>query len=225
MVSAFRRIGDAPDAETLKLLGDMIDKSGNEAADWLMDRVIAPNRSPLMIGEDMKQIGLENTFLAGYFYEGAPLLALIETPANQRVDVRTDPDPYSQTTPSDIGMLLEDIYRCADSGGGTLIAAFGADITQAECKLMIEYLARNKIGVLIEAGVPDGTQVAHKHGWVTYAGVINTIGDAAIVYTPGGNYVLVIFLYHPQQLIWDPASKLIADLTRAVYNYYNLPSP
>lgn len=224
MVSVFKRLGDQPDPETVKLLGDMIDKSGNEAADWLMDRVIASNRSPLVVGDDMKVIGLENTFLAGYFYEGAPLMEVVNTPANQRTDINTDPDPYSQTTPSDIGMLLEDIYRCADSGGGTLAAAFPGQITQAECQLMIDYLARNKIGVLIEAGVPDGTRVAHKHGWVSYLGIINTVGDAGTVFTPGGNYVLVIFLHHPVQVVWDPASKLVADLSRAVYNYYNLPS-
>jgi len=53
--------------------------------------------------------------------------------------------------------------------------------------------------------------------------VINTIGDAGIVYTPGGNYVIVIYLYHPVQLVWDPSSELIAQLGRAVYNYYNIP--
>jgi beta-lactamase class A len=170
----------------------------------------------------MRAAGLPNTFLAGYFYAGAPLLEVVKTPANQRTDVFTDPDPYSQTTPSDMGMLLQDIYLCAENGGGSLLAVFPGEITQEECRQMIEYLANNKIGVLIEAGVPDGTRVAHKHGWVSVNGIINTIGDAGIVYTPGGNYVLVVFLYHPQQLIWEPASKLIADLSRAVYNYYNI---
>lgn len=223
LVSVFRRLGENPDQETIKLMQDMIDKSGNEAADWLMDRVIADNRSPLIVSEDMKKLGLVNTFLAGYFYEGAPLLAVVETPANQRTDINTDPDPYSQTTPSDIGMLLEDIYQCATANGGALMAAFPGEITQAECQQMIDFLALNKIGVLIEAGVPDGTKVAHKHGWVSTNGIINTIGDAGIVYTPGGNYILVVFLHHPEQLVWDPASKLLADLSRAVYNYFNLP--
>ncbi len=223
MVSVFRRLGEQPDEETLKLLADMIDKSGNEAADWLMDRVIADNRSPLVVRDDMKALGLDNTFLAGYFYAGAPLLETVKTPANQRTDVNTDPDPYSQTTPSDIGMLLEDIYLCAETGGGSLPAVFPGQITQNECRQMIDLLVNNKIGVLIEAGVPDGTRVAHKHGWVAVNGIINTIGDAGIVYTPGGNYVLVVFLHHPDQLIWENASKLIADLSRAVYNYYNIP--
>lgn len=223
MVSTFRRLSDTSDAETMKLLQDMIDLSGNEAADWLMDRVIDPQRGPLLVTQDMQALGLENTFLAGYFSFGSPLLALIETPANSRTDVFTDPDPYSQTTPSDIGMLLDDIYQCAQNGGGALPAVFPGEITQAECVLMNDYLLKNRLPVLLTAGLPEATPIAHKHGWVTVNGIINTIGDAGIVYSPGGNYVLVVFLYHPDQLIWEPASALIAQLSQAVYNFYNIP--
>jgi hypothetical protein len=225
MVSAFRRIGDDPDPETLKLLEDMVDRSGNEAADWLMDRVIDPSHTqgPLMVTEDMRALGLENTFLAGYFTFGSPLLFVYETPANTRTDVFTDPDPYNQTTPSDIGMLLMDIYQCAQTGGGSLPAVFPGEITQAKCQAMNTYLLNNRLPVLLTAGLPEGTPIAHKHGWVTYNGVINTIGNAGIIYSPGGNYILSVFLYHPEQLIWDSASELVAKLSQAVYNYYNLP--
>ncbi len=224
MVSIFRRFGDDPDAESLKLLNDMITKSGNETADWLMERVIDPTSAPLLVTDDMSALGLQNTFLAGYFSIGSPLLARLQTPANQRNDVNTDPDPYSQTTPTDIGMLLADIYQCAQNGGSALTAVFPGEITQEECQSMIEYLKNNKLPVLLTAGIPETMQIAHKHGWVSdINGVINTIGDAGLIYTPGGNYVLVVFLNHPVQLVWDPASGLIADLSRAVYNYYNLP--
>lgn len=225
MVSVYRRLTDNSDAEAIRLLGEMITKSGNETADWLMDRVIAGNRAPLVVSEDMQQLGLKNTFLAGYFTAGSPLLARIETPANQRSDVNTDPDPYNQTTPSDIGMLLEDIYECAQNGGGALMAVFPGEITQAECQAMLEYLKNNKLPVLLTAGIPETVQIAHKHGWVSdINGVINTIGDAGIIFTPAGDYVLVIFLYHPVQLVWEPASTLVANLSRAVYNYYSLSS-
>lgn len=224
MVSAFRRLGDNPDSETMKLMSDMIDKSGNEAADWLMERVIDPNLAPLDVSDDMKMLGLNNTFLAGKFTFGSPLLQRFDTPANTRTDINTDPDPYNQTTPSDIGMLLEDIYQCAQTGGGALSAVFPGEITQAECLEMNAALIRNRLPVLITAGLPEGTQVAHKHGWVAPNGIINTIGDAGIVYSLGGNYVVVIFLYQPDQLIWDPASELMAILSRAIYNYYNPPA-
>lgn len=224
MVSAYRRIGNNPDEETLKLLSDMIDKSGNEAADWLMNRVIDNRRGPLVVTEDMQALGLKNTFLAGYFGIGSPLLAQIKTPANQRGDVNTRPDIYSQTTPSDIGMLLADIYQCAQTGGGTMRAIFGDTITQARCKDMNTFLINNRLPSLLTAGIPEGTQIAHKHGWVSDPnGVINTISDAGIIYSIGGNYVMVVFLHNPDQLLWDPASLLIAELSRAAYNYFNLP--
>lgn len=221
MVSAFRRLDDDPDSETTHLIQEMIEKSGNDPADWLMERVIDPFDGPLDVTNDMQTLGLDNTFLAGQFYPGAPLLAAFETPANQRNDINTDPDIYNQTTPSDIGMLLEDIYQCTQQGEGNLQAVFPDELTQEECQAMVNYLGHNKIGLLIEAGVPDGTPVAHKHGWVTYFGVMNTLGDVGIVYTPGGNYVLSIFVYHPDQLIWEPASELVAVLSEAVYNYFN----
>jgi beta-lactamase class A len=223
MVSVFHRLGDPPDPEALRLLGEVIDKSGNESADWLMDRVIDPVRGPLIVTDDMEKLGLKNTFLGGYLTLGSPLLERYISPANSRADVNTDPDPYSQTTPSDIAMLLEDIYQCATTGGGALTAAFPSEITRSECQSMVDYLSRNKIGVLEEAGVPEGTQIAHKHGWVSNNGIINSIGDAGIIYTPGGNFILSIFLNHPDQLIWEPASRLVAELTQAVYNYYNIP--
>jgi beta-lactamase class A len=226
MVSVFRRLGDQIGNDTLKNLQDMIAHSINAATDWLIETVIDPGSGPLLVTEDMETLGLENTFLAGYFYQGAPLLLRISTPGNQRTDVTTDADPYNQTTPLEMGMLLLDIYQCATSGNGNLIAAFPGEITQPECEMMIDNLLQDKTARLIEAGLPDGTNIAHKHGWVTdIYGIIHDMSDAAIVYTPGGNYVLSIYLYDSEQIIFDPANDMVKNLSRAVYNYYNLPEP
>ena len=229
MVSYFIKYGTAAlDESSSAMILDMIRKSENPPADRLMERLDAL-RGPLIVTEDMRKIGLENTFLAGFFCSAefpCPLLERISTPANQRTDVFTDPDSFNQTTPSDIGMLLADIYQCAETSGGALIAAFPDKINSEICKQMISFLAADKIGVLVEAGVPEGTQVAHKHGWISEpsSGVIQNISDAAIVYTPGGNYVLVIYAYHPVQTVWEPVSTLFAQMSQTVYNFYNLPT-
>jgi beta-lactamase class A len=225
MTSIFRRINEDEDPETINLLKKMIIESGNDPADWVMERVIHTSLAPLEITDDMQKLGLENTFLAGEFGLGSPLLKVYKTPANQREDISTDPDLYNQTTPSDIGMLLEDIYLCADNGQGTFKAVFPEEITQAECQIMIDYLSQNKMPSLLEAGVPDVTAVAHKHGWVTYNGIMRTLGDAGIIFSPGGDYILAIFLYHPQQLIWDNSSFLVGQLSAAIYNFYNQNTP
>jgi beta-lactamase class A len=228
MVSYFIKYGtEALNEQSSTLILDMIRLSENPPADRLMES-LDPLRGPLLVTEDMRKIGLQNTFLAGFFCSPdspCPLLERITTPANQRPDVATDPDPFNQTTPSDIGMLLSDTYQCAENGGGALIAAFPDKITPEICQQMITFLASDKIGVLIEAGVPEGTKVAHKHGWISDASslVIKNFSDAAIVYTPGGNYVLVIYAYHPVQTVWEPVSALFAQMSQAVYNYYNLP--
>jgi beta-lactamase class A len=226
MISIFRRIGENLDAETTKNLEDMIAKSINTAADWLMQNKIDQARGPLIVTDDLRTLGLGNTFLGGYFYAGAPLLEVFKTPANQRTDISTEPDPYSQTTPAEIGQLLKDLYQCANMNGGALVAAFPGEITQSECQIMINYLIQDRIALLIQAGVPDGTNVAHKHGWVTDAyGIIHDMSDAAIVFTPGGNFVFTIYMYHPVQIVFDPANQLVKDLARAIYNFYNIPTP
>lgn len=224
MVSTMKMLNEPHPIEADELIGQMIDRSDNPPADKLMMDYMNVNTGPLLVSEDLNALGLDSTFLAGFFYTGAPLLRSYSTPANQREDVFTNPDVYNQTTAAEIGMLMEDIYQCADSGGGALVAAFPGQISQTECGQMVSFLSRNRIGVLIEAGLPEGTQLAHKHGWITDPtdGVIHTIGDAGIAYTPGGNFVLAIFTYHPIQLVFDPINQMYADLSRAIYNYFNL---
>ncbi len=222
MVSAFKVIDDPSPEIYLSLMEEMIEQSENSSTDELAQTVIEENLAPMIVTEDLQTLGLENTFWGGYFYLGAPLLQRYETTANQRTDINTDPDIYNQTTPSDMGMLMEDIYQCAEFGGGALIAAFQGEITQEECQLMVTYMAKNQIAVLIQSGVPSGTVVAHKHGWANELdGLLHTIGDVAIVYSPGGDYVLSIFVHHPVQAVFDPVNELFAQLSRAFYNYFN----
>lgn len=209
-----------PDSVNLKIL-NMIHKSDNVASDDVMAE-LDPNTGPLVVTQDMRKIGLSNTFLAGFFHVGAPLLQRFLTPANQRTDISNDPDVYNQTTPSDMGMLLEDIYQCSETGGGALVAAFPDKINQDVCRQIVAYLVADKIGVLLEAGVPEGTQVAHKHGWVPDPdGVVRNFSDAGIIYSPGGNFVMSIYAHHPVQIVFDTANHLFASLTQAVYNYFN----
>jgi beta-lactamase class A len=225
LISLYQRMDEQPGDSTQNLLNDMIVDSINEATDQLMQGIIHPDRAPLMVTENIQRLGLENTFLAGYFYNGAPLLADYQTPSRARTDVFTDPDPYNQTTPTDIGVLLADLYQCAETGGGALVAVFGDDITQSECQDMVNLLSQTRIAILLEAGAPEGTRIAHKHGWVTNpnTGVNNTMADAGIVFTPSGDYVVAIFLYHQEQLVWEQSSVMFSDLGRAIYNYYTLP--
>ena len=222
LVAYFIQHGKDPVPEDVnqKIL-NMIHKSDNVASDDVMTE-LSPETGPLIVTQYLRKLGLSNTFMAGFFYPGAPLLQRFTTASNQRTDVFTDPDIYNQTTPSEMGILLEDIYQCAETGGGALVAAFPDRIGAAVCQQIVAYLLADRIGVLLEAGVPEGTQVAHKHGWVPDTdGVVRNFSDAGIVYTPGGNFVLAIYTHHPVQVVFDTANQLFASLTQAVYNYFN----
>jgi beta-lactamase class A len=224
MVSVYQYFGGKLNEQTVNLLQSMITESENAAADALMES-LDKIRGPLVVSETMQALGLENTFINGYFYPGAGVLKFYNTPANKRTDVNTDPDIYSQTTPADMGMLLEDIYLCAQTGGSSLVAVFPGKIDQAACQQMLQYLEQNKPVMLIKAGVPEGVVIANKYGYVSdINGIVNNVSDAAIVYTPVGNYVLTIYAYHPIQALWNTVSPMFVEFSRAIYNYFNLSS-
>jgi len=227
LVSTFSRREAPYDQALLSDIALMIEQSDNSASDTVAQEGVDKIRGPLFISEDMFSLGLQNTYWAGYFKLGSPMLQAFKTPANQRTDIDTNADPYAQTTPADMGMLLEDLYYCNKNFGGAFPLVFEGRVTQAECKLMVDYLSKDNIGQLIQAGVPASTVVAHKHGWAVEVadGYIHTIADSGIVYTKGGDFILSIFAFHPVQAIFDTVNQLFADLAGAAYNYYNLEIP
>jgi beta-lactamase class A len=217
MVEAYRHLDGPPDQDTTKILTETMTLSGNFTANLLLRYVIGDGdayQGVRHLNESMSYLGLVNTFMAAPYDEDV-LPQHIRTPANSRTDINTNPDPFMQTTPQDMGLLLEMIYQCAD-GGGTLVAAYPDQIIPDECRDMLDMMSQNHIGSLIEAGVPEGTRVAHKHGWIG-----DSHGDAGIVFSPGGDYVLCMYLYHPGWLEWEVSSPIMADLSQAVYRYFN----
>ncbi len=223
MVSVFRRTDEPTPPQIINSMSLMIQESGNAPADVLMDQTLSKGIGPLEVTQDMQMLGLQNTFLGAYMAR-PDFLSRNETPSNLRTDLNTNPDPFSQTTPLDMGMILEDIYMCSQNGGGAFAAAFPEKITQGECQQMVSLLAGNKtVAILLQAGLPEGTQIAHKHAYATESdGLIHTMGDSGIIYTPGGNYILSIFLHDPVQMVFDPANRMMAELSEAVYNYFNI---
>ena len=110
--------GSNLDAATIDVISRVLAKSDNSATDQVLERIDTTN-GPVIVTQNMETLGLNSTFLGGMFYLGAPnLLPGRLTPGNQRTDVFADPDPYSQTTPTEMGTLLADIYQCDQSGGG-----------------------------------------------------------------------------------------------------------
>lgn len=223
MISVLRRTDQPTPEAVANLFERMIVYSENPPADTLMSTYLDEVRGPLIVSEDLAELGMENTFLAGYFYLGAPVLQIFTTPANSRTDINLDPDIYNQTVPAEAGQLLSAIYACAQDGSGLLTDTFPGEITQTECQLMVDILSANQIGLLIEAGLPPEVVAAHKHGWVQELdGLLHSMSDVAIVFTPGGDYVLNVFIHDPGQLDFDQGNRLIARLSQTVYNFFNI---
>jgi beta-lactamase class A len=104
----------------------------------------------------------------------------------------------NQTSARDLAVLLEAI----ESGK--------AASTQSS-REMLDILAAQEFNDEIPAGLPAGTRVAHKTGWIT--GVTH---DAALVYPSGRKpYVLVVLTKGIRER--PVAQKLIADISRLVW--------
>ena len=88
----------------------------------------------------------------------------------------------------------------------------GKAASRRSCREMLDILARQEFNDGIPAGLPPGTRVAHKTGWIS--GVNH---DAALVYPPGRKpYVLVVLTKGiPEQPV---AQRLIADISRLVWD-------
>ena len=200
----------------------MVVESENAPADTLMQYYLDENLGPLIVTEDMQALGLENTFLAGYFYPGAPLLRFIDTPANTRTDIDLDPDFYNQVTVKDLSTLMTAIYQCATDGSGLLTETFPGEITQSECQTMVSIMSELKPLPFIDTVLPPEATVADKYGYVTANdGLMHSITDAAIVYTPNADFVLAISVYQSDWLDMTEGARVIGRLAQTVYNFFN----
>ncbi len=129
-----------------------------------------------------------------------------------------NPDPFIQTTPEEIVRLLEMLYRCS-LDEGALLAAFPEELTADDCGFILEVLETNPIGTWIRSGIPSDLRFAHKHGFSA-----QTIADAGIVFSPGGDYVIGIFAYANVSWLGCYPHPVFFDISRAAYGFFNLES-
>ncbi len=224
MLETLRAVDGPLGLETVKLLEETAINSGNYSANLLLDIVAGENNAYLgvdVLTASMQNLGLKNTFIVTP-YEEPPRAAkpTLITEANSNPTIDFDPDPAMQTTASEMGRLLGMIYDCS-RGGGTLIAVYAGKVTPEECKYLIELMAQNDEGNLIRFGVPENVTVAHKHGWAN-----NTHGDAGLVLSPGGDYVIATYLHQDSE--WLPANisfPILRELSRTVFNFFNAENP
>ncbi len=229
LISYFHYQTFAPPQEDAWLLANSLLCSNNSSSNLLM-QIMGGAGTDIFPGlqyvtDVARSVGARNTYIT------APLVLGVEgqefgsnpipqTNPNPRFD--TDPDPYNQTTAEDMGTLFMMIYDCAKYGSGLRAIYPDGEFTQTECQQMLELMSGNDLQRLIQAGVPRGTRVSHKNGW------LNTMhADAGIVFPPNGHdYIISVFVWQAGEFFdYQVAWPLIEEISRAAWNYFSPENP
>lgn len=225
-VEAYRVLDGPPNEYVQGLFFETAVQSSNYGANLLLHEIAGEANTYLgaeMLTESMHRLGLVNTFLAIPYDANAVATrpSTYSTPANSVANLIFQPDTARQTTAEDIGTLLSMVYHCA-KGGGALLAVYPGEITPQECQAIIDLMVLNDEGNLIRFGVPEDVRVSHKHGWDEV-----THGDAGIVFSPGGDYVMVEYLHYPDGdfLLHDFSFPILRQFAQLTYNYFNFEQP
>ena len=214
----YRELDAPPTPQQTHLITTTLSESDNSATNQILAIIGAgnPYSGALKVTDFLWSMGMKNSFMAvPYDLKGEIEPPNIETPANTRTDFNTEPDPYIQTTPLEMGLLLESLSQCSQ-GGGNLRLLYPREITPAECEDTLLWLEDNEIKTLLQAGMPEDTRVAHKHGWTG-----DTHADVALVYSPESRFVLSVFLYQPEWLVWEESAPTFASLGQLTYRFFN----
>lgn len=177
------------DEQIDQLLQDMITVSDNESSNELVRR-LSPDGTDHAAG-----MQVVNAFAQAHGYgdtsQGRDLRDYREVPA----------EGENYTSVRDCGLFLERIYH------GDCVSA------QASAK-MLELLKQQTRTWKIPAGVPEGVVTANKTGELS-----DTENDAAIVYSPGGDYVLCVTSTGLTDT--SAAQQNIVSISSTVYQYMN----
>lgn len=227
LIDYFRNLPIAPTAEEAWLMANSLLCSNNSSSNLIM-QIIGKNDLFTGIADvtnTTQYIGAHNTYITAPFdlgIEGQQLGSIPAPQTSPSPNFNTRPDPFNQTTAEDVAILLNMIYDCAYYGSGLMAAYPNGEFTQTECRQMLELMSANDLLRLLQGGIPAGTRIAHKNGWVA-----DTHGDAGIVFSPNGrNYIIAVFLWEDVDFLdYNRGWPLIEGISRAAWNYFNPENP
>jgi beta-lactamase class A len=223
LINTYRVLDGSPDSEQTKLITETTALSSNFAANLLLQSIAGKPDAYAgadIVSQSMRDLGIYNTFIAVPI-DADPRpdrLNTVLTPANQRTDITTYADPFRQTTTGDLAQLFQMIYACAEMDSGPLREKYPDQISAGECRELLDFMQLNELARLLENGLPQDTLFAHKVGWID-----DTHGDGGIVFSSGGDYIIVMALYAPSWLEWDDSAPLFEAISRQVYAHFNDP--
>ncbi|MBN1681878.1 MAG: SH3 domain-containing protein [Anaerolineae bacterium] len=220
LVTYFQRHDGPLTFDEAYLIGDTMMCSENITTNQLLELIGEGNplQGAQRVTALMQSFDLRSTFIMRHYVtsdDEEPIQAgTIQSGVDQ---TSAQPDLYNQVLPADIGWLLAGIYQCAQDETGLLMERYPNNFNAQECRQMLYAMDANVINVFIEAGVPRGTRVVHKHGWIE-----DTHGDAGIVFGPNGAYVIVMVMYARDHLDFvQYSSPILAEISRMTWNTLN----
>jgi len=218
LLQTYQVLDAPPQGAVARDMWAMMVYSDNAAADRLLvlagggDGVRGARRMSEMLG----RLGLEHSFMRDTYGEVKPAGG---RPGGRAApwgqEPTTDPDDLLQTTPRDMGRLLAYIYGCTQEKG-PILETFPGQVTAEECREMVDLMLQNADRERLVAGLPEGIPVAHKSGWIP-----DMKADAGIVFSPGRDYVVSIFVWERGSLTDSEGNPRIAALSWVVYSFFN----
>ena len=224
MLDYYRTLNLAPNDDEAWLMANSLLCSNNASSNLIM-QIIGDGenifRGLASVTDNARFLGARNTFITAPFdlgVEGQITGSNIPPRTSPNPRFNTRPDAYNQTTAEDLGALLGMVYDCAHLGSGLLAARPDGAYTRNECRQMIELMSGNHLQRLLQGGLPPGTRIAHKNGWLE-----NLHGDAGIVFPPNGrNYIIAVFVWEDTSFFsYERAWPLIEGISRATWNYFS----
>lgn len=129
----------------------------------------------------------------------------------------TDSGRALRTTPAEMAQIYLMIDQCA-GGKGVLLDKFADHLSAKRCQEMLDRLQKNGDAKRMRGGLPADVRVEHKSGWID-----DMQADAGIVRSPGGDFLIAIYLYKASSTPLPDKAFLptLAGFARLVYSYYN----
>ena len=154
MIDYFRARTAAPSQDEAWLLANSLLCSNNASSNLLMEiigggDIFAGIQS---VTGALQRIGAVNSFITAPFYLGVEgqQLGSIEAPeTTPNQTYVTGADAFNQTTAEDMGTLFNLLYDCAEFGAGLVTVFPVGQITQQECRQMLELTSANDLERLL----------------------------------------------------------------------------
>ena len=229
MIFAYSRLGSLNEQQQVWMHKMIIDSENIEANSLLAAAVGGAGTEDALRGVDemstmLENLGLEHTYQLIPYESGEWLIQQARLPGGgpprEGEPPYTTPDGYLRTTPREMGRLFVMLDECAN-GTGALLEKVGDKLTPELCREMVEWLQRPHDAERMVAGLPTGTVIAHKGGWID-----DMQSDVGIVDSPGGRYVASIYIWRDGYVsdIHATPSPYLGDFSHTIYTFFN-PQP